>query len=216
MHGKMKLRIVIVHRTKELIHANLRRQFLAYLPHECLLRRFPTLHLSARKLPPVLPLAIPPLRGENLIFFANYRCNDFYLFHCYAISFIRAKCITLPGIGSTIFQRICICIRFPKFLYLSYPCRYCCYIFDLQSRLLPLGIAQTSLVLLSLNRSLPSPLLRPTNDGGTTLLLTFISLASTYERPTNDGRTTSLRLSVFGFFRMNLLVFFYPFFHLGL
>ncbi|MCR5850888.1 MAG: hypothetical protein K6G92_09300 [Bacteroidaceae bacterium] len=41
--------------------------------------------------------------------------------------------------------------------------------------------------------------LRPTNDGGTTLLLTFISLASTYERPTNDGGTTLLRLICFAY-----------------
>ena len=36
---------------------------------------------------------------------------------CYAISFILAKCITLPGIGSIMFHRICICQRVPKFLY---------------------------------------------------------------------------------------------------
>ena len=36
---------------------------------------------------------------------------------CYAISFILAKCITLPGIGSIMFHRICICQRVPRFLY---------------------------------------------------------------------------------------------------
>ena len=37
--------------------------------------------------------------------------------YCYMISLILAKCITLPGMGSSIFHTICICFRVPKFLY---------------------------------------------------------------------------------------------------
>src|SRR5574344_1617633 len=117
MHGQMEFRVVIFHRAEEFIHADFRRQFLTNLPLQSFLWCFSSLHLPARKLPPVFPLAVSSLCGEYLIIFANNRSYDFYLFHNYAISFIRAKCITLPGIGSTIFQRICICILFPKFLY---------------------------------------------------------------------------------------------------
>ena len=77
----MKGRIVILYRTQKLIYTDFCGQFLTNLPHECLLRCFPSLYLPARKFPPVLPLAISSLCGEYLISLSNYRCNNFYLFH---------------------------------------------------------------------------------------------------------------------------------------
>ena len=83
MHRQVKLWVIILHCTKKLIHADLRRQLLANFPHQRLLRSLPSLHLSARKLPPVLPFAISTLRGEYLVSFADYRCDDLYLFHLF-------------------------------------------------------------------------------------------------------------------------------------
>ena len=81
MHLQVKGRIIILHRTKEFIHADVCRKFLANLPYQRFFRCFPSLHFPARELPPVLPLTISPLSGENLIFLANNRSYDFYLFH---------------------------------------------------------------------------------------------------------------------------------------
>ena len=69
MHGEVELRIIILHRTQKLIHADFRRQLLANLALQRLLWRFPCLHLSARELPPVFEIAISSLSGEYLIFF---------------------------------------------------------------------------------------------------------------------------------------------------
>ena len=95
MHRQVKFRVIILHRTKELIHANVRRQFLANLTLQSLLRRFPSLHFATRKLPPVLPFTIPPLRGEDLILLANNCCYHFYLLRIIAAT--TSICfITLP------------------------------------------------------------------------------------------------------------------------
>ena len=81
MHGEVKGWVVILNRTKKLIHTNLCRKFFTNFALQRLFWCFPSLHLSARKLPPVFEIAIPSLCGEYLITLANNRCYYFYLFH---------------------------------------------------------------------------------------------------------------------------------------
>lgn len=57
-HHQMKLRIVVLNRAKPPFHANLRCKLLADFPRNRIFRAFAFLNLSARKFPPVLPLAI--------------------------------------------------------------------------------------------------------------------------------------------------------------
>ena len=51
MHGDMECWIVVLHRTKELIYADFRRQLLANLPLQRIFGSLTRLHLPARELP---------------------------------------------------------------------------------------------------------------------------------------------------------------------
>ena len=82
VHREMEGRIIELHRPQEAIYRNLRRKLLPDLAHQRLLRALSGLHLSARKLPPILPVAIPSLGGENPAFLTDY-CRDYLnLVHC--------------------------------------------------------------------------------------------------------------------------------------
>ena len=82
MHRQVELWVIILHRTKKLIHANFRRQLLANLPYERFLWCFPSFHLPAREFPAVLIVAISSLSSKDATLVIVYnRCYNFYLFH---------------------------------------------------------------------------------------------------------------------------------------
>ena len=88
VHREMELRIVPFHRIHQSLHHDARLQLLQYLAFEGLFRRFPRFHLPARKLPPVLVVAISPLRGEDApLLIVNNCCYNSNLFALLAFSF---------------------------------------------------------------------------------------------------------------------------------
>ena len=67
VHREMESRIVVLHRHDEAVDRDLCVQLLTYLPPQCVLTAFALLNFAAGKLPPVFPLAIAALRGEDLV-----------------------------------------------------------------------------------------------------------------------------------------------------
>ena len=88
MHCQVELRIVVIDGPQQLAHFNLRIQLLAYLALECRLFALTGFYLPSRKLPPVLPVAIAPLRGKypplGIIY---HRRHYFYCSHRVPILF---------------------------------------------------------------------------------------------------------------------------------
>ena len=66
-HGKMEIRIIILHPGDLLPGGNLRIQLLPDFPDQGLPGGFPGLDFPAGKLPPVLPGAVAPLGGKNSV-----------------------------------------------------------------------------------------------------------------------------------------------------
>ena len=81
MHSQMEIRIVPFNRIQQLSDLYLRIQFLPDLPHQRGIRAFPGLNLSAGKLPPSTPLAIPTPSREDLSVFDNDCRRYFNGFH---------------------------------------------------------------------------------------------------------------------------------------
>lgn len=81
VHREMEFRVIVLYRAEEGIDTNIGRQFLTNLPFQGPLRGFTGLHLPTGKLPPILPLTVASLRGENPVILAYNGCNHFYLFH---------------------------------------------------------------------------------------------------------------------------------------
>ena len=64
VQDQVELGIVPFNSLQETVHADLRIQFFADFTDKGLLRRFTRFHLSARPLPEIFPIAIPPLGGK--------------------------------------------------------------------------------------------------------------------------------------------------------
>ena len=82
MHREMESRVVVVDGTKEFADFDVSIQFFAYLAFKRLLWRLAGFDLTARKLPPVFPLTVTPLRSKD----TSLRVKDdsgyyFYGFH---------------------------------------------------------------------------------------------------------------------------------------
>lgn len=104
MHGQVERGVIPIYCLHEALHDNPRFQFLPYLAAERLLGRFARLHLASRELPEVLPLAIAPLCGKNLISLMDYRGYYFYAFH--NISFFSGS-PNCPVLQENLVERIC-------------------------------------------------------------------------------------------------------------
>ena len=81
MHGEMELRVVVLHSAQKLVNANIGRQFLPNFTPQSIFLALTGLNLPAGEFPPVLPRAITPLGGKNLVPLLDYGCNYFYGFH---------------------------------------------------------------------------------------------------------------------------------------
>ena len=80
MHHKMKLRVIILNRCKQITYFNFCCQFLPDLTFQSIFWRFPWFNLASRKLPPILPFAITTLGGEQPTILDDDGSNDFYVF----------------------------------------------------------------------------------------------------------------------------------------
>ena len=88
LHGKMKLRIIILHVTDVGKHGDTGIQFLPDFPDQGFLRRFPRFDLSAGKLPVPFPVTVSPLCGKNPALMKEEGGNDPDLFH---LQFLLSK-----------------------------------------------------------------------------------------------------------------------------
>ena len=83
VHRKMKLRIVIVNRPEQFAHFDLSSQLLADLAAERLLPTLAGFDLATGELPPVFPLAIAALGGEDTSFvIADDGCDGSHKLFC--------------------------------------------------------------------------------------------------------------------------------------
>ena len=81
MHRQVEIRIVPLYGFEQATYGYLGVKFLPDLTHQRCLRALTRLDLSARKLPPSLPLAISALSGKDLSILDNDCCRYFYRFH---------------------------------------------------------------------------------------------------------------------------------------
>ena len=81
MHCQMKTRIVPFYRLQQITDLDLCIKLLTDFTHKSLFGTFPALNLSARELPPALPLAISSLGGEDLSILDNDCRYYLYRFH---------------------------------------------------------------------------------------------------------------------------------------
>ena len=81
LHAKVKVRVVPFNVRDFFSNADLRRKLLADFADKRFLRRLACLNLSARKLPPALPVAVTTRRGKDLALSlgsgAEYDCGDY-------------------------------------------------------------------------------------------------------------------------------------------
>ena len=86
VHGQMELGVVVFDGLEQASDGDVRFQLLAYLATQSLLGRLAGLDLAAGKLPPVFPLAVATLRGEDASFGIADDCrHHFNLLHTVGI-----------------------------------------------------------------------------------------------------------------------------------